>query len=64
MAQPIPNKPVPVEPELIQCEICLKEIPGTVAVTAEGPDYVQHFCGIECYGRWRTRAERFVSQVS
>lgn len=64
MKPPIAEKPVPVEPEHIQCEICLKEIPASVAATAEGPDYVHHFCGIDCLARWRTCAERSVPPVT
>ncbi len=53
MKHAIPDKPVPTEPELIRCEICLTEIPGSVASNAEGPDYVHHFCGLDCLARWR-----------
>ena len=37
------EKPVPREPTLIDCEICFKEIPDTVAMTEEGEDYVYTF---------------------
>lgn len=47
------DKPVPAEPEHVQCEICLTEIPTSVAVTPEGKDYIHHFCGLECMGRWQ-----------
>lgn len=39
---------------LIACNVCLKEIPRSVAQSAEGADYVYHFCGPECYERWRS----------
>jgi hypothetical protein len=58
MSEAITDKPVPTEPELVQCEICLTEIPGSVATTVEGPDYVHHFCGIDCLARWRAGAEK------
>lgn len=46
-------KDVPVtEPEMLSCEVCLSEIPASVAQSLEGPDYVHHFCGLECYDRW------------
>ena len=32
------EKPVPTEPTLIDCEICLKEIPDSVATTEEGEE--------------------------
>ncbi len=37
---------------LIACEICLKEIPHDLAISQEGVEYVQYFCGIECYSKW------------
>lgn len=47
------TKDVPVtEPEMLSCEVCLSEIPASVAQSLEGPDYVHHFCGLECYDRW------------
>ena len=54
----IPEKPIPSEPDLIQCEVCLNDIPGSVGVTVEGADYVHHYCGLECLARWRACAER------
>lgn len=49
------EKLVPAEPELIDCEICLKEIPEAAAMTEEGKDYVLHFCGLECYAAWKQK---------
>lgn len=46
-------KTVPAdEPQTLACEVCLSEIPASVAQSLEGPDYVHHFCGLECYARW------------
>ena len=42
----------PTSVEIIQCEICLKEIPISEATSAEARDYVMHFCGLECYDQW------------
>ena len=39
--------------EPIACEVCLKEIPKSVAQSHEGPDYVYYFCGPACYEKWR-----------
>jgi len=36
----------------VSCASCLVEIPGDVALSFEGPDYVQHFCGLECMSVW------------
>ena len=40
----------------IACEICLAEIPATVAHSMEGPDYVHHFCGLNCLEQWQKKA--------
>ncbi len=42
----------PEMPEQISCEICLKEVPRTEAMNAEGSEYVLYFCGLECYEKW------------
>jgi hypothetical protein len=39
--------------ELVECEICLKEIPVSEAKNEEASDYVFYFCGLECFERWR-----------
>jgi len=41
--------------EIVECEICLREIPVSEAKMEEAVDYVHHFCGIECYARWRAQ---------
>jgi hypothetical protein len=42
----------------LTCEVCLKEMPHDMIHTHEGPDYVHHFCGLECYRRWQERQEQ------
>lgn len=44
-----------VDVELIECEICLREIPVTEATNPEATDYVVHYCGLECYAKWTTQ---------
>jgi len=39
--------------ELVECEVCLKEIPASEAQSDEVNDYVLYFCGLECFDRWR-----------
>lgn len=42
------------EPEvMVECEVCLKEIPASAAKNEEVQDYVAHFCGIECFAKWK-----------
>lgn len=48
----------PDEPECIGCCECCREIPLEAALTAEGAEYVEHFCGLECYQRFLARAAR------
>lgn len=42
--------------QVVSCATCLSEIPADVALTAEGPDYVQYFCGLECVAKWKEKA--------
>ena len=48
------NKPIDVE--LIACEVCLKEVPKSEATVPEATDYVVHFCGLECYEKWKIQS--------
>lgn len=44
------------EKSCVTCEVCLKEIPPSVAHSHEGEDYVHHFCGLECLDAWHKRS--------
>jgi hypothetical protein len=44
--------------ELVECEICLKEIPASEAKNEEASDYVLHFCGLECFDKWRSSEDK------
>ncbi len=44
---------IPPQDEKVACEICLKEIPISEAKSAEATDYLIHFCGAECYAKWK-----------
>lgn len=41
--------------EMTACEVCLAEVPDSVAESFEGPDYVHHFCGLNCLEIWRSK---------
>jgi len=43
----------PVDVERVACEICLKEVPISEAVVPEATDYMAHFCGLDCYQKWK-----------
>ena len=34
--------------EKIICCVCKKEIPKSAAMSAEGEEYVRHYCSLEC----------------
>ena len=36
----------------VRCEVCITEVPLSVAKSAEGLDYVHHFCGLDCLQKW------------
>lgn len=48
----------PTSVPIIQCDVCMKEIPASEAKSAEAQDYVMNFCGLECYDQWRNNAAR------
>ncbi|HEX4950827.1 MAG TPA: DUF3330 domain-containing protein [Blastocatellia bacterium] len=50
----------PMTEELVSCEICLKEIPVSEAISAEGADYFLYFCGtsVSPNGKSRKRPQR------
>ncbi|MDP3668306.1 MAG: DUF3330 domain-containing protein [Telluria sp.] len=44
------------DPTATSCCVYCKEIPLDAAFTPESAEYVEHFCGLECYRRFQTRA--------
>ena len=38
----------------IACRVCSEDIPTSEAMSVEATDYVVHFCGLDCYQRWRS----------
>ena len=42
----------------VPCDVCMKEVPTSEAKVEEADDYVRHFCGLECYTKWRQNAEQ------
>lgn len=51
------TKPFPKEPDNIACEICLEELVNPESYNQEADEYVQHYCGIECYSMWKSKDE-------
>ena len=48
----------PTEVEQIACDVCMKEVPLSQATVPESQDYVAHFCGLECYAKWKGEHEK------
>jgi EAL domain-containing protein (putative c-di-GMP-specific phosphodiesterase class I) len=46
-----------IDATTINCCVCCKEIPLDAAFTPEGAEYVEHFCGLDCYARFQARAK-------
>lgn len=44
--------------DITSCAVCLVEVPASVAKSVEGPDYVHHFCGLDCLDKWQRRAQQ------
>lgn len=44
---------IPSDPEMVECAICSAEIPVSEAMNEEATDYVLHFCGLDCYAKWK-----------
>ena len=51
------DKNTPKEPEHISCNICMKEVPLDLASSFEATDYVIHFCGLECFNKWKEKKQ-------
>ena len=41
---------------VINCEVCLKEVPADAVNVTDAQDYVHHFCGLDCLETWRKQA--------
>ncbi len=54
----------PVEATLVSCEVCLKEVPIDEATVPEAADYFVHFCGLECYEKWKSQGRKPKQQVA
>lgn len=53
----------PIEQESVTCEVCLKEVPISEATVPEASDYFVHFCGLECYEKWKNQGDKSKVQV-
>lgn len=52
------NQPESDKVEKISCQVCRKEVPLSEAKVSEASDYVAHFCGLECYAKWKQHSKQ------
>ena len=43
---------------IVACEVCIKEVPISEAKSEEATDYVIHFCGLDCYAKWKEQGKQ------
>lgn len=43
----------PLDPEKVNCEVCLKQIPISEAKSEEASDYFIYYCSLDCYDKWK-----------
>jgi len=48
----------PITEKIVKCDTCLKEIPASSAKVDESSDYVRHFCGLECFEKWKQQEHK------
>lgn len=51
-----------VELERVACDVCLKEVPKSEAMSPEATEYVMHFCGLDCYEKWKSTKDKHRGQ--
>lgn len=42
----------------VACAVCLKEVPLSEALVPEASDYFAHFCGLDCYAKWKHQQQK------
>lgn len=47
-----------IEPEIITCEVCFKEIPISEAKSDKATDYIMYYCGLDCYDKWKKQEDK------
>lgn len=41
--------------EIVACQQCLDEIPPSMMDNPEVPEYVAHYCGLQCLAEWNAQ---------
>lgn len=44
--------------ELVACDVCLKQVPKSEVIVPEAADYFAHFCGLDCYEKWKNQRKK------
>ena len=53
----------PVKPDVLDCKLCLAEVPHSVVNSLEGGDYIFHYFGAACYQLWQAQYETDLGKV-
>lgn len=43
---------------VVECRVCLQEVPRAGAISEEACDYVAYYCGLECYQLWLEKTQK------
>ena len=43
---------------VVNCEVCLQEIPADATKLTDAQDYVHYFCGLDCLESWQKQAAK------
>jgi hypothetical protein len=52
------NEKKPGQDETVECAACLKENAISEAMSVEAEDYFLHFCGMDCYAKWKDQNKK------
>lgn len=44
----------------VSCSVCQHQVPLSAAISREASDYVEYYCGLDCYEEWRKRSSAFI----
>ena len=50
--------PAQSESGKVSCQTCRSELDPADSYRIDGKEYAYHFCGAECYERWRRESEK------
>lgn len=48
-----PSNPMDADPQSVFCEVCLKRVPRSDALSDDAREHTAWFCSAACYERWQ-----------